>query len=244
MKNPTPIPALRELRTIASPIQVDAENRTVTGYFALFNERSLDLGGFTEVIAPGAFTRSLTNNPDVLALVDHDPRKLLGRTSSGTLQVHEDQRGLAFSVSLPDTSYANDLRCLMDRGDIKACSFGFVCEADDWSKDTDGTQIRTVKSVRLIEGSIVATPAYPSTTAQLRSLFPDGVPAEVAKHQTRSTEDACTCPCPECVDGNCDDCSDLDCDCEGCDCDQEDRSDFITEEERQTLLLQLELASL
>lgn len=202
---------LREVRTITSPVSVDAEKRTVSGYFARFGERSLDLGGFTETIASGAFTKTLRENPDVLALVDHDIRKLLGRTSSGTLQVHEDERGLAFSVTLPDTSYANDLRALMDRGDINACSFGFVCEADSWDGD-----VRTVKQVRLIEGSIVATPAYPSTTAQLRSLFPDGVPEDVAEHLKASAQE----PTPTIA------------------------LDLVTEEERSDLLLLLELASL
>lgn len=28
----------------------------------------------------------------------------------------------------------------------------------------------------------------------------------------------CTCPCPECLDGDCSACSDVGCDCEGCDC--------------------------
>jgi ATP-dependent protease ClpP protease subunit len=31
----------------------------------------------------------------------------------------------------------------------------------------------------------------------------------------------CTCPCSECVAGDCDDCSDVGCTCDGCDCDQE-----------------------
>lgn len=172
--------SVREFRTIRTPVSVDAEKRQVTGYFARFDERSVVLSNgmkdFQEVIAPGAFTRSLEGSDDILALVDHDPQKLIGRTTSGTLKVWEDERGLAFSVDLPETSYASDLRSLMERGDVSQCSFGFIPRSISWGKADDGMLIRTLKDVELFEGSIVSTPAYPSTSAQLRSFFPEGAP--------------------------------------------------------------------
>lgn len=47
----------------------------------------------TEAIMPGAVTASLAET-DILALVDHDAAKVLGRTKSGTLRLSEDERGL------------------------------------------------------------------------------------------------------------------------------------------------------
>src|SRR4051812_22717786 len=91
-------------------------NRLV-GYAAVFNSLSSDLGGFKERIKPGAFRTSVTGSADIRALVDHDASKLLGRTSSGTLRVAEDEHGLRVEIDLPDTSYAKDVRTMVQRRD-------------------------------------------------------------------------------------------------------------------------------
>ncbi len=59
-----------------------------------------NVGSFRERIAPGAFAASLDSGRDILALVDHDPKSLLGRTRSGTLTLREDDDGLAFDLAL------------------------------------------------------------------------------------------------------------------------------------------------
>ncbi|HEY0008098.1 MAG TPA: HK97 family phage prohead protease, partial [Tepidisphaeraceae bacterium] len=80
------------------------------GYAAVFNSDSEDLGGFVERLLPGSFADSLTDGSDIRALVGHDDAKLLGRSSSGTLRLAEDERGLRVEIDLPNVSYANDLR--------------------------------------------------------------------------------------------------------------------------------------
>lgn len=76
--------------------------RTLTGYAAVFNSFSEDLGGWREQIAPGAFSNSLRNSPDILFLSEHDVKKgLLGRTKSNTLRLAEDNIGLRFECDLP-----------------------------------------------------------------------------------------------------------------------------------------------
>jgi len=142
------------------------------GYAALFNSRSENLGGFTELIAPGAFARSLKNRNDIKLLWNHDTGAVLGSTRAGTLTLAEDERGLRISAELPNTSAGRDARELVSRGDVRAFSFGFSIPAtggDEWS--ADGTE-RTLKSVRLHEVSLVAFPAYPETngTASVRAL--------------------------------------------------------------------------
>ena len=223
----------REFRTINMKVTPDPESRKVTGYFAKFNSLSEDLGNFREKIAPGAFKRTLQANPDVRALVDHDWAKIIGRTSAGTLQLSEDATGLAFTVELPDTTYANDLRESMLRGDIDSCSFGFVCEKDSWEQ-RDGVRIRTLNDVNLLEGSIVALPAYQDTSAQLRSMFPDG---QVTPPVEKRDNEGCTCDCAECLGGDCSQCSDTDCDCDGCDCDM-GADDFDGERNRMQMELE------
>lgn len=143
------------------------EGRQLIGLAAPFGAETR-IADFTEVIAPGAFTRTLSENRDILALVDHDSGKVLGRTRSGTLELRETPDGLTYRVTLPDTTTGNDLRALAQRGDIGGVSMGFRAIRDSW----DGER-RTLHEVELYEVSIVqAHPAYPTTTVSLRSRQP------------------------------------------------------------------------
>ena len=46
-------------------VRETSEGMEFQGYASVFNSRSENLGGFTEVVAPGAFTRSLKSRNDV-----------------------------------------------------------------------------------------------------------------------------------------------------------------------------------
>lgn len=143
---------------------LQASGRTLTGYCAVFNQETR-IGDFSERIAPGAFTRSLESGRDVLALADHDTRSVLGRTSSGTLALHEDSHGLAFTLTLPDTTAGRDIAALAARGDLGGMSFGFVADDEVWAGDK-----RELREVTLHEVSVVqAIAAYPQTSVSLRS---------------------------------------------------------------------------
>ena len=76
--------------------QVRAAGRRLEGYAATFGTEAR-ISDFTEIIMPGAFRGALAPSRDVLALVDHDPTKVLARTRSGSLRLAEDPRGLSFS---------------------------------------------------------------------------------------------------------------------------------------------------
>lgn len=140
------------------------EGRQLVGLAAPY-ESETRIGEFRERIAKGAFTRTLSESRDILALSDHDPAKVLGRTKSGTLQLEETVHGLQFRLQLPDTTIGNDLRELAHRGDLGGVSFGFHAVKDSW----DG-ELRTLHDVDLHEISIVQSfPAYADTTVALRS---------------------------------------------------------------------------
>jgi len=162
---------IRYQQTKELRVQPNADgSKSISGYAIVWNSPSHDLGGFTEIVAPGAVTESLANNPDVLCLRDHDISILLGRTTSGTLQLVEDAAGLRFSCKLPNTSQAADLAESIDRGDISGCSFGFRTEMDQWSQDSEKKPVRTLQKVTLFEISIVSLPAYDATTVAMRSI--------------------------------------------------------------------------
>lgn len=145
------------------------EGRQLVGLAAPFDSETR-IGEFRERIAPGAFTRTLAENRDILALSDHDPAKVLGRTKSGTLQLEEGPDGLRFRLQLPDTSSGRDLQALAQRGDLGGVSFGFRAVRDSWQGE-----VRTLHEVELHEISIVQSfPAYPDTTVALRSRPDNG----------------------------------------------------------------------
>ena len=131
---------------------------------------SEDLGGFREIILPGAFKNAL--NDDVRALYNHDSNYLLARTTSGTLELKEDDKGLYYRFEMPNTSYGNDLLELYRRGDLTQSSFGFTVDKDSWRME-EGQHIRYIESVSsLFDVSAVVYPAYVQSSSGLRSAEP------------------------------------------------------------------------
>lgn len=149
----------------------------VEGYAIVFNSESRDLGGFTEVVKENALDKALERNTDVLALYGHDYQNVLGRQSADTLQLEKDERGIKFTLDLPNTQLGRDVYTLVERGDLKGNSFGFTVEKDSWDKKGDKV-IRTIEQVRdLFEISIVSLPAYEATELTKRNYeeFTDDV---------------------------------------------------------------------
>ena len=141
---------------------------TVAGYASVFGEVTSIGGYFDEVVARGAFTKTIAA-ADVLAYFDHDRGRILGRSSSGTLRLSEDDRGLAVEIDLPDTTDGRDVRTLIERGDIRGMSFGFRVTREEWD-ETGEVPKRTIHEVDLREVSIVSEPAYDGTSIAMRSL--------------------------------------------------------------------------
>lgn len=144
----------------------EEQNTSIEGYAAVFNSKTRIGSCFDEVIEPGAFSRSLSENGDIRALFNHDWNNVLGRTKSGTLTLKEDEKGLNFNVELPNTSVARDLSESMARGDINQCSFGFFVTDEEWDYSVEPA-LRMIKEVELFEISVVSIPAYEDTEASL-----------------------------------------------------------------------------
>jgi HK97 family phage prohead protease len=216
----------KELRI--APVAADG-TRTLTGRAIVFSQRSQDLGGFQEVVSPGAVTETLGSKQNVLLLNNHNSSQVLASTRAGTLQLTTDAKGVGFSCKL-DTrmSFANDLCISVERGDTAGCSFGFRTLTDSYA-NYSGTLVRTLEKIELLELTVTANPAYLQTQVDVRSRCPkelrslldgaDGVDDEV-------------CDCPRNEDGslvNPDDCDCFD--------DVEGRSAWA-----EMTLLRLELA--
>ena len=149
----------------AFAFELRTKGRRLEGYAATFNTETRIADAWTETIAPGAFAASLASGADILALMDHDPARVLGRTRSKTLRLSEDTRGLTFEIDLPDTQTGRDVLALAERGDLGGMSFGFSARDQHRSGDR-----RELRQVDLFEISVVAAwPAYPDTLVQARA---------------------------------------------------------------------------
>lgn len=150
----------------------EGEQATIVGYGAIFNTRSaLIFGSFYEEIMPGAFDEVMGD--DVRALFNHDPNFVLGRTRSGTLQLSLDSRGLAYTITPPDTQMVRDLVLApLARGDVTGSSFRFrvADDGDEWRRDGDIVVRSIYRFSSLMDVSPVTYPAYDDAHSAQRSL--------------------------------------------------------------------------
>jgi HK97 family phage prohead protease len=146
------------------------EGKKISGHAAVFNRLSDSLGWFREKVRPGAFTKTLQKQADVRLLINHDGLPL-ARTKSGTLLLREDNEGLFFEAAV-DESDPDVQRVIpkMQRGDLDQMSVGFYVVEDKWELSEAKERIRTLIEVDLFDVSLVTYPAYPQTSANVRSV--------------------------------------------------------------------------
>lgn len=138
-------------------------------YFALFDVVTEIQRGHFEKLAPGAFDGF--EERDVRALIDHDSRLVLGRTTVGTLKLTLDETGLYGVIEVNENDGdAMNLYARVQRGDVSQCSFGFDIDSIEYQTMPDGRPLDVVKHVILYEVSVVTFPAYEETSAEARSL--------------------------------------------------------------------------
>lgn len=149
----------------------DITDGTITGYASVFYDGSSDTeftlgraGGqvYVERIMPTAFDAVLANGDDVVGLFNHDRNLVLGRTSSGTMELFKDATGLHYSILAGNTNVAKDVMKHRARGDIRGSSFGFRV-TDENTVNEEGKHVRQIHSVELIDVGPVTHPAYDGT---------------------------------------------------------------------------------
>lgn len=161
-------------------IRTGRDGMEFTGYAAVFNSPSEDLGGFRETLMPGVFTKSLNSaangSADVRMFWDHDSHRPLGSTKAN-LRLSQDSVGLVAEAKLPETNDGRDMAVLLRDKIVRSMSFGFTVPpkrsdgglAQEWSQDR--TQ-RVLHEVRLFEVSpVTGWPAYKATSASVRHLM-------------------------------------------------------------------------
>ncbi len=155
----------------------------LTGYAAVFNSLSREIApGVKELIKPGAFTRVLASDPDVVCRYQHDDSRVLGRTTNGTLTLAQDEKGLSFRCPLDKNNPEHvNIHAMVGRGDVAGASFAFSLNHNDGDdeyrngKDETGAGciVRTIKNFSALHDvAIVVHSAYPAVDSAVsaRSL--------------------------------------------------------------------------
>jgi HK97 family phage prohead protease len=252
----------REVRFITNgELRAKKDKPGIEGYAAVFDQRSLNLGGFEEIVRSSAFKKVVEGGEDVRCLFNHDPGLILGRTSAGTLRIATDSRGMHYDCDLPGTTAAKDLLESIERRDITGCSFTFNVRdrraGQRWSdgKDSAGQPIALRELLDLEVGDVgpVTYPAYPQTAVSARMLFPDGTPEDFPDGvraflvgEKRATDDDCGCACGSCQSDDCGNCSLECCDDDNCeDCPMQDGERALKAgDERRHIRLRMAQATL
>jgi HK97 family phage prohead protease len=168
----------------------DKDTLLFTGYASVFNKGygvRDQRGQYTETIKPGAFKKTLQEQDDVRFLVNHDGIPL-ARTSSGTLELEEDDYGLFVRAELdPSNPTVAEIASAMKRGDLNEMSFAFAAIRDDFDAREEN---REVTEARLFDVSVVTYPANPWAGAKLRGVELDNLHKELveARNGEQATE--------------------------------------------------------
>jgi HK97 family phage prohead protease len=147
----------------SAPEMVENEGKKYLRGFIPYNSPSEWLG-FTEILDPSAFKKTISDGSDVKALHNHDSSRILGRVKNGTLKLSNSDSGLIPEVLIDErVSYARDLWAAVERGDVDTMSFSFSVIEDK----TQDENTRVIKEARLYSVDFgVPFPAYPETTSQ------------------------------------------------------------------------------
>lgn len=165
---PAPAPTSRRLTTTSGlEVRTDGDVATIEGYASTFDQ-PYDMGWYDETVRSGAFTKTLTENPDVRYLINHDGLPL-ARTSAGSLDLSQDSRGLhsRARVNMQRGDVRDMVHALRD-GAADQMSFGFRVVRQTWADDY---ATRSLDELSLSNGdvSVVTYPANPNTSVSVRA---------------------------------------------------------------------------
>lgn len=163
---------MKESRIFSAPVEARSESEgaaTIGGYAAVF-DTEYEVFGFTESVDPGAFTKSLNERADELAVVwSHDADRVLGTVASDSARFTVDDHGLRYEadLDLEDPDGMSAWRKIVT-GKVHQSSFSFEVIKDEWQDEEGELPHRILKEVRLWEASPVLWPANPATDVDVK----------------------------------------------------------------------------
>lgn len=187
MADPTPAPPRDNLIRMlgVAPELRKAEDGsgmpTMVGHFGPFNQwteiHSAWEGDFMERVAPGAFTKTFSENrQNMRVLFQHGQDPSIGEKVLGPIaELREDENGGYFEVPLLDTSYNRDLAAGLEQG-LYGTSWRFGVMKESFVRspkksdyNPEGIPERTLLEMRVAEFGPVTFGAYPTASVGVRS---------------------------------------------------------------------------
>jgi HK97 family phage prohead protease len=169
-------PEVIERRYLEIDVRAAEEGKppVISGMAAVYNQETVIGEWFREVIRSGAFQRVLSENPDVVGAPNHNWDVVLGRTTAGTLKLEDrENAGLHYDIMInPDDQEAMNFYSRVQRGDIRHSSFAFTVRKEQWTNPPSPKELalrEVIEIDQLFDVSPVTFPAYPTTTAVVRS---------------------------------------------------------------------------
>lgn len=173
-------------------IELRGDGLHVSGYVNVPGRKSRPIltgdGRAIEVIEQGAFADAIARAGEVRMLKDHDPGRVLARTSDGTLDVKEDAVGLRAESVITDEEAIEAAK----RGKVRGWSFDMRHVNAELEQRADGElPIRHVKSFDMSEISLIIdrVPAYSSTSVEVRGEGEEDVETRAAVEDAELTID-------------------------------------------------------
>lgn len=162
-------------RAVTFETRASDDGFTLEGYGAVFDSPTrIDSweGTFDEVIAKGAFAKTLKERTPVVQF-DHGHDIATGSVPIAAVQeIREDSKGLFVSARMFDNPRVEPIRQAIAGGAIDGMSFRFRVVREEWDDSAD-IAVRTIKEVELFELGPVVFPAYDATSVGVRSLLAD-----------------------------------------------------------------------
>lgn len=154
-----------ELRSLGE----DKEDE-VQGLAIVFDQET-DMGWYFEKIDSKALDEA--DIDDVVLNFNHNNDLILARTTNGSLSMDIRSDGVYMTSKIVDTTQGRDVKKLVKENLINKMSFCFSIDGLDgekWETDAQGREHRTITKIkRLYDLSLVTFPAYPQTSAGMRS---------------------------------------------------------------------------
>lgn len=154
----------------------NSDGLTLEGYAAVFDTPTrIDSweGTFDEIIAPGAFTKTIAERTPVMQF-DHGRDVATGSVPIGKIEeLTEDKLGLFVRARLHDNPRVEPIRQAIASGAIDGMSFRFRVTREEWDETAGDVPVRTIREVELFEVGPVVFPAYAATSVGVRSLLAD-----------------------------------------------------------------------
>lgn len=152
----------------------DETKPVIAGDAAVFGVETVVGRWFREKIRAGAFTRVLSEKPDVIGAFNHDWTYVLARTTSGTLHLEQTDKALAYAIDInPNDSQAMSVWEKVKRGDVSQSSFAFTVRKEEWTEPSDDSEELALREIveigKLFDVGPVPFAQYPEASAQARS---------------------------------------------------------------------------